>query len=257
MKFDYLHFLIGIAAVVYALRLFSEERVRRATVNWPIWVGGFPMSAISRRSLIISLGVLGLWDVTRSLFSIPPHASNALTSWFFILFPLFFLSVYLFDRWKFKALARTNRKLVSPDIAGLASAIFFGIFLAVAFTMIWFVTPAIRDLPVGDDSPTAIGAPLGFILGCCLARRILSVPWIRRLSLAIGICATVIASVQLVSHFTMGTSREFDGLYHLFARLVWGIILIGATGLLISAFFAGLSDWFSANDQDDSKESGA
>ena len=53
----------------------------------------------------------------------------------------------------------------------------FGVFFGVLVNFVWFFESPIREFPVGEDSPTAIGFPLGLIVGSIIAWKIRDVVW--------------------------------------------------------------------------------
>lgn len=137
-------------------------------------------------------------------------------------------------------LMRTDK---TTQTVGKLSTILFGVFFSVVFTVIWFL-PILRNLPFGEDSPTACGAPLGFFIGCSLARRFLSKPLVCRTLIGLGALISLISGVCFFHHYSsIKNSQEFQGVYHLLGCVAYLAFLIGGFALFLSASLQIYRHW--------------
>ncbi len=134
----------------------------------------------------------------------------------------------------------------TTQTVGKLSAILFGVFFSVVFTVIWFL-PILRDLPFGEDSHTACGAPLGFVIGCFLARIFLSRPLVCRALTGFGALISLVSGVCFFHHYSSITnSQEFQGVYHLLGCVAYLVFFIGGFALFLSAALQSYRHWRSS-----------
>jgi hypothetical protein len=123
--------------------------------------------------------------------------------------------------------------------ANIFSSIFFGVFTAPIFALIWFVVPSLRDFPVGDDSPHGVGLPTGFIFGAAIGVMLNSMfRW--------GHGGIIMGSVYLVAAviccgvtiFMMSYVKGWNGFGWLLGFLACIHVIVSSLGLLLSGYFA-------------------
>lgn len=123
--------------------------------------------------------------------------------------------------------------------AKILSVFFFGVFTAPIVSIIWFQVPALRDFPVGDDSPHGVGLPVGFIIGGTIAfllNRIFDWGRAGKITGAVFLLLVLIGSAFTI--FKMSTVQGWNGIGWLLGFLLCLHGLVSAVGLLLSGFFA-------------------
>ncbi|MEK6232742.1 MAG: hypothetical protein N2A42_12905 [Luteolibacter sp.] len=121
------------------------------------------------------------------------------------------------------------------------SAVFLGVFTAPILSFIWLAVPWLRYFPAGDDSPHAIGIPIGFCIGAFLATKLnRRFNWGRRTAytgLAL-LLLSLLASFAIYSK--MLRTPGWDGLGWLVALLVAAHVVVALLGLTLSGLFSHL-----------------
>jgi len=122
-------------------------------------------------------------------------------------------------------------------IISFFSSVMLAIAIGVAFMFIWFAVDALRDFPVGEDSPTAIGFPAGFVVGIIIWRMFSESLIMHILLMAAGLIASTISFLKFTESGRLASRTDgWEGLSHAFEFYVWGVIFIGSA----CAFFSGV-----------------
>lgn len=123
----------------------------------------------------------------------------------------------------------------------ILSSVFLGVFTGVILTFVWFVVPWLRDFPVGDDSPTAIGFPVGFCLGAYLAAALnRRFNW-GRCTFHVGAFFLIVAVCTVIAfYYKADNTTGWDGLGWLVALVVAACAAIAFLGLTLAGLFSHL-----------------
>jgi len=121
------------------------------------------------------------------------------------------------------------------------SSVFLGVFVAPPMSLLWFAVPMLRDFPVGDDSPHALGIPVGLCIGAWIALKLntkfdwgKSTAWVGTFLLTISIVATAALYVKTTN------TPGWEGFGWLFATIISAHFIVAFLGLTFAGFFAHL-----------------
>ena len=122
-----------------------------------------------------------------------------------------------------------------PRVHLFLSSFFFGVFAAPLFALLWLAVPVLRDFPVGDDSPHAVGLPLGFLLGVAGGLWINKLKVSRVVPLVCGIPYLFVSLVYFMGARQKANQMDgWSGLGAVFEALSWLHVVVSAVGLCLA-----------------------
>ena len=111
-----------------------------------------------------------------------------------------------------------------------------GIAIGIVFMAIWFEVGFLREFLIGEDSPTSLGFPLGFITGLFLYRSISGSPKTQASLLISGILTSLYSYFRFTDSMELAREIEgWNGLVHVVSYYSWVIIFIGTLCVCLSA----------------------
>lgn len=123
------------------------------------------------------------------------------------------------------------------------SAFFLGVFTGPIVCIVWFLVPWLRDFPVGDDSPTGIGLPVGFCIGAYLATALnRRLNWGRSAFYVGAILLITAIGASAVFYSKMTDATGWDGLGWLIALVTAACAVISFLGLMLAGMFSNLGE---------------
>ena len=111
--------------------------------------------------------------------------------------------------------------------------------IGVAFMFAWFAVDTLRYFPVGEDSPTAIGFPVGFVVGIIIWRRFRDSISMHILLVVAGLPASTVSFLKFTESGSLASQTNgWEGFSHVFDFYVWAVIFIGSVCALLSGILS-------------------
>ena len=121
----------------------------------------------------------------------------------------------------------------------VACSVLLGIAIGVATMFLWFAVDFLRYFPVGEDSPTAIGFPLGLVIGILIWLRLRELVALLIVLVTVGLIGSVTSCMKFIELGRLSTETDgWAGLAYTLAYGVWLIIFSGFVCMLLSGILS-------------------